>query len=39
MAEMNFGGTTETVVTNKEFTLEKASCRRRLGSWQDFVPH
>ena len=24
MAEMNFGGTTETVVTNKEFTLEKA---------------
>jgi ketol-acid reductoisomerase len=24
MAEMNFGGVIETVVTNKEFTLEKA---------------
>jgi ketol-acid reductoisomerase len=24
MAEMNFGGTVETVVTSKEFSLEKA---------------
>ena len=47
MAEMNFGGVIETVVTSKEFSLEKArevlknekGRGRRMGAGKDALLH